>query len=156
MKIGKFDRILVELQLQNRENWENFRGIAAAKWEKLAKFQRRCICENGKIGILFFGSFDYGIHQNLSCFSQGYRFCFDPPGMCFILPRWLLGYDFWSPYVLPMVFLLQSYWDCGFYPSPCKHFLYLSPLASRMTYCQDYVQVTFDSLLNIKEHLFLF
>ena len=38
MKIGKFDKILAELQLQNRENWETFRGVAATKWEKLVEF----------------------------------------------------------------------------------------------------------------------
>ena len=60
--------------------------------------------------------------------------------------------------------LMFSLWYCYFshlgivgYVSPLLgSFLYLSPLASGMTYSQDYVHVTFDLLLNIKEHLFFF
>ena len=43
-------------------------------------------------GIVFFGSFDYGIHYHLSCFSWGYRFCFHPLGGLFSppsMPPWI-------------------------------------------------------------------
>ena len=107
-------------------------------------------------GIVFFGSMGY---INIFLVLVGdIEFFFIPSGVCFLHPRCLFGYVVWAPYVLRVVLLLQSSWDCGFCPSCWDIFLYLwSPLVNGLTYFQEYVKVTFYSLLNIKlEHLFLF
>ena len=101
-------------------------------------------------GIVFFGSFYYGIHQHLSCFSSGYRVCFHPLRAVFFppsMPPWIkcLG-SLCSPCDISTSVILVLW-----VPSLPTRFFYTYDLHSLM----DYVKVTFYSLLNIKlEHLF--